>query len=138
MSHKLFSAFSLNETVHMPETFECDINEDSSSYITLPDDFMENRSVPSRSVSRLSYSSCGSGGATSARMCSSFLPELDGSEPEDNFCQQFPMYQSHEEGSSHTSEESLSAAPQVWVSLINSKILLVEENLSKRIFIAYF
>ncbi|XP_024116216.1 melanophilin [Oryzias melastigma] len=93
------------------------------------DDFMENRSVPSRSVSRLSYSSCGSGGATSARMCSSFLPELDGSEPEDNFCQQFPMYQSHEEGSSHTSEESLSAAPQIMD--LNQRLSAIETLLNR-------
>lgn len=79
---------------------------------------METRSVPSRSASRLSYSSCGSSGATGPRMGSSFLPDLDGSEPEENLCQQFLMYQCHGGASSHTSEESLSAAPQVWDSLI--------------------
>ncbi|CAG5865884.1 melanophilin isoform 2-T2 [Menidia menidia] len=52
--------------------------------------YVENRTVSSRSISRLSYSSCGSGSAGGARICSSYLPSHDHSEAEDDHYQSHP------------------------------------------------
>ncbi|XP_041857351.1 melanophilin isoform X2 [Melanotaenia boesemani] len=78
--------------------------------------YTENRTVPSRSISRLSYSSCGSSSIGGPRGCSSSLPGLDDSEAEDDHCQQYPIYQPHPEPSSLTSQESLNSStvpPQI-------------------------
>ncbi|XP_004081432.2 melanophilin isoform X1 [Oryzias latipes] len=129
---------ALHEVVHMDVPDMAVIfhqivqNRRKSPDVEMPpqhDDLMENRSVPSRSASRLSYSSCGSSGATGPRMGSSFLPDLDGSEPEENLCQQFLMYQCHGGASSHTSEESLSAAPQIMD--LNQRLSTIETLLTR-------
>lgn len=77
--------------------------------------FTDNRTTPSRSVSRLSYSSGGSGSAWGPRS-SSYLPGPDDSEGEDDHDQLYPLYQSHL-GFTHTSQESLNSTnhpPQVF------------------------
>lgn len=83
-----------------------------------PDDLVypDNRTIPSRSISRLSYSSCGSGSAGGPRGSSIYLPGPDYSEEEDAHSQLYPFYQSHPGAYSHTSQESLNSAtapPQV-------------------------
>ena len=87
-----------------------------------PDDlvFTDNRTNPSRSVSRLSYSSGGSGSAWRPRS-SSYLPGPDDSEGEDDHSQLYPLYQSHL-GFTHTSQESLNSMnppPQVFIIIIH-------------------
>jgi len=72
--------------------------------------YVENRTISSRSISRLSYSSCGSGSAGGPRGCSSCLPGLDDSEAEDDLCRQYPIYQSHPGPCSITSQESLNSS----------------------------
>ncbi|KAM4732016.1 melanophilin isoform 2-T5 [Anableps anableps] len=93
--------------------------------------YVENRTIPSRSMSRLSYSSCGSGSMGAVRGCSSYLPSLDDSEVEDDHCHQFPVYHSHLEPCSHTSQESLnsaSTAPQI--SDLNQRMSAIETLLN--------
>lgn len=71
--------------------------------------------VPSRSVSQLSYSSGGSGGAWGPRY-GGYLPGPDDSEGDDDHSRPSLLYQSHLGLLSHTSEDSLgssSAPPQV-------------------------
>ncbi|XP_074551208.1 melanophilin isoform X2 [Halichoeres trimaculatus] len=78
--------------------------------------FPDNRTIPSRSISRLSHSSCGSGSAWGPRDSSSYLPDLDDSEEGEEHCQSFPLYQSHLGPCSHTSQESLNSSnlpPQI-------------------------
>ncbi|XP_027879078.1 melanophilin isoform X2 [Xiphophorus couchianus] len=92
--------------------------------------FAETRPGPSRSVSRLSYSSCGSG-SIGLRGGSSFLPSLDDSEAEDDLCPRVPVYRSHPDPGSHTSQESLSsagAAPQI--GDLNKRMSAIETLLS--------
>ncbi|XP_043988491.1 melanophilin isoform X2 [Gambusia affinis] len=92
--------------------------------------FAETRTVPSRSVSRLSYSSCGSGSII-LRGGSSFLPSLDDSEAEDDLCPRVPAYLSHPDPGCHTSQESLSsagAAPQI--GDLNKRMSAIETLLS--------
>ncbi|KAM6934551.1 melanophilin [Xenentodon cancila] len=96
------------------------------------DDFVytESRAIPSRSISRLSYSSCGS--AVAPRGCNSYLPGLDDSEGEDDYCQQYPIYQSHPGPCSHTSLESLNSAiapPQI--SDLNRRMSAIENLLNR-------
>ncbi|XP_037644763.1 melanophilin isoform X2 [Sebastes umbrosus] len=77
--------------------------------------YPDNQTFPSRSISRLSYSSCGSGSAWGPQGSSSFLPGPEDSE-EDDHCQHYPLYQSHLSPCSHTSQESLNspnAPPQI-------------------------
>ncbi|XP_074514570.1 melanophilin isoform X2 [Sebastes fasciatus] len=77
--------------------------------------YPDNQTFPSRSISRLSYSSCGSGSAWGPQGSSSFLPGPEDSE-EDDHCQHYPLYQSHLGPCSHTSQESLNspnAPPQI-------------------------
>lgn len=89
-------------------------------FIFSPDDlaYPENRTLPSLSASRLSYSSCGSGSAWGPRCSSSsYLPGPDDSEGDDDRCQPYPLYQSHLGHLSHTSQESLNSPnppPQVF------------------------
>ncbi|XP_034740825.1 melanophilin isoform X3 [Etheostoma cragini] len=77
--------------------------------------YPDNQTIPSRSVSRLSYSSWGSGGAWGPPGSSSYLPGPEDSEEEDQH-KLFPLYQSHLGLCSHTSQESLNSAnppPQI-------------------------
>ncbi|XP_014884521.1 melanophilin-like isoform X3 [Poecilia latipinna] len=92
--------------------------------------YAETRTGPSRSVSRLSYSSCGSG-SIGLRGGSSFLPSLDDSEAEDDLCPRVPAYRSHLDPGSHTSQESLSSAgatPQI--GDLNKRMSAIETLLS--------
>ncbi|XP_054871438.1 melanophilin isoform X2 [Amphiprion ocellaris] len=103
--------------------------------------YLENRTDPSRSVSQLSYSSCGSGSAGGLR-CSSFLPGPDDSEEEDNqLYQQYPIYHSHPGTYSHTSQESLnSAIPPAQITDINRRMSAIEtflDQLEERVSTTY-
>lgn len=77
----------------------------------------DNRTLPSRSVSQLSYSSVGSGSVWAPQYSSgSYLPGPDDSSGEDEQIQAFPFYQSHQGSLSHASQESLNSSnppPQV-------------------------
>ncbi|MEQ2303996.1 hypothetical protein AMECASPLE_022508, partial [Ameca splendens] len=78
--------------------------------------YVEHRTITSRSMSGLSYSSGGSGSMGGPRGCSSYLPGLYDSEAEDNHCQQYLVYHPHPGPCSHTSQESLNStntAPQI-------------------------
>ncbi|XP_008301080.1 melanophilin-like isoform X2 [Stegastes partitus] len=102
--------------------------------------YLENRTNPSRSISQLSYSSCGSGSAGGPRN-STFLPGPDDSEEEDHLCQQYPLYQSHPSTYSHTSQESLnSAIPPAQITDINRRMSAIEtflNRLEERVSTAY-
>uniref|UniRef100_A0A3Q2UQW3 Melanophilin-like n=1 Tax=Fundulus heteroclitus TaxID=8078 RepID=A0A3Q2UQW3_FUNHE len=94
--------------------------------------FLETRTIPSRSMSRLSYSSGGSGSVGGPRGCSSYLPSLDDSEAEDDHCQRYPGCRAHPGPCSHTSEESLnstSTAPQL--SDLNRRMSAIETLLNR-------
>lgn len=85
--------------------------------ISSPDDlaYADNRTIPSRSISRLSYSSGGSGSAWGPRR-SSYVPGPDDSEGDDDRSRSYPLYQSHPGPLSQTSQESLNSSnppPQV-------------------------
>ncbi|KAK2839445.1 hypothetical protein Q5P01_013185 [Channa striata] len=78
--------------------------------------YSDNRTVPSRSTSQLSYSSCGSGSAGGPRGGSSYVGGPDDSQEEDDHSQHYPLYQSHLSPGSHTSQESLNSVnptPQI-------------------------
>ncbi|CAJ1078665.1 melanophilin isoform X3 [Xyrichtys novacula] len=96
------------------------------------DDLADNRTIPSRSISRLSHSSCGSGSAWGPRdSSSSYLPNLDDSEEEEEeeHCQSFPLYQSHL--GSHTSQESLNSShPQPQITDLNRRMSAIENLLN--------
>uniref|UniRef100_UPI0037E7C3B9 melanophilin n=1 Tax=Semicossyphus pulcher TaxID=241346 RepID=UPI0037E7C3B9 len=93
--------------------------------------YPDNRTIPSRSMSRLSYSSCGSGSAFGPRDSSSYLPDLDDSEEEDNHCQSFPLYQSHLGPCSHTSQESLNSSnPPPQITDLTSRMSAIETLLN--------
>ncbi|XP_061579022.1 melanophilin isoform X2 [Cololabis saira] len=113
---------------HQIEVQHKDVDVEKSSQ---HDDYVytENRATSSRSISRLSYSSCGS--AVGPRDCNSYLPGLDDSEGEDS-CQQYPIYQSHPGPCSHTSLESLNSAiapPQI--SDLNRRMSAIENLLNR-------
>ncbi|XP_035988592.1 melanophilin isoform X1 [Fundulus heteroclitus] len=94
--------------------------------------FLETRTIPSRSMSRLSYSSGGSGSVGGPRGCSSYLPSLDDSEAEEDHCQRYPGCRAHPGPCSHTSEESLnstSTAPQL--SDLNRRMSAIETLLNR-------
>ncbi|KAE8299542.1 Melanophilin Exophilin-3 Slp-like protein lacking C2 domains a [Larimichthys crocea] len=93
--------------------------------------YPDNRTVPSRSISRLSYSSCGSGSAWGPRSSSSYLPGPDDSEGEEDHCQAFPLYQSHLGPCSHTSQESLNSAnPPPQITDLNRRMSAIETLLN--------
>ncbi|XP_051259990.1 melanophilin isoform X2 [Dicentrarchus labrax] len=95
--------------------------------LTYPD----SRTIPSRSISRLSYSSCGSGSAWGPRSSSSYLPGPDDSEGEDDHGQPYPLYQSHLRPCSHTSQESLnSATPAPQITDLNRRMSAIETLLN--------
>ncbi|XP_073330356.1 melanophilin [Pagrus major] len=92
--------------------------------------FTDNRTIPSRSVSRLSYSSCGSGSFLGPR-CSSYLPGADDSEGEDDHSQLYPLYQSHLGHFTHTSQESLNSTnPPPQISDLNRRVSAIENLLN--------
>nr|XP_046259724.1 melanophilin isoform X2 [Scatophagus argus] len=94
--------------------------------------YPDNRTVPSRSISRLSYSSGGSGSAWGPRCSSSsYLPGPDDSEVEDDQCQPYPLYQSHLGPFSHTSQESLNSPnPPPQISDLNRRVSAIETLLN--------
>ncbi|XP_041663094.1 melanophilin [Cheilinus undulatus] len=94
--------------------------------------YPDNRTIPSRSMSRLSHSSCGSGGAWGPRDNSSYLPDLeDSEEEEEDHCRNFPLYQSHLGPCSHTSQESLNSSnPPPQITDLNRRMSAIETLLS--------
>ncbi|XP_041807076.1 melanophilin isoform X2 [Chelmon rostratus] len=94
--------------------------------------YPENRTLPSRSASRLSYSSCGSGSAWGPRCSSSsYLPGPDDSEGDDDRCQPYPLYQSHLGHLSHTSQESLNSPnPPPQITDLNRRVSAIETLLN--------
>ncbi|XP_053296564.1 melanophilin isoform X3 [Pleuronectes platessa] len=96
--------------------------------------FSESRTVPSRSVSRLSHTSCGSGSGGGPRGSGSYLPGPDDSEEDEDEdqCRPYLLYQSHLGPCSHTSQESLnSALPPPQISDLNRHISNIETILSR-------
>ncbi|XP_053185079.1 melanophilin [Scomber japonicus] len=94
--------------------------------------YPDNRTIPSRSISRLSYSSCGSGSAGGPRGSSIYLPGPDYSEEEDAHSQLYPFYQSHPGPYSHTSQESLNSAnPPPQVTDLNRRMSAIEALLNR-------
>ncbi|XP_078119208.1 melanophilin isoform X1 [Sander vitreus] len=92
--------------------------------------YPDNQTIPSRSMSRLSYSSCGSGSAWGPPGSSSYLPGPDDSEEEDHH-QLFPLYQSHLGLCSHTSQESLNSAnPPPQITDLNRRMSAIETLLN--------
>ncbi|XP_033990613.1 melanophilin isoform X4 [Trematomus bernacchii] len=95
--------------------------------------YPESQTIPSRSMSQLSYSSCGSGSAWGPQ--GSYLPGPEDSEEDD---QLYPLYQSHLGPCSHTSQESLNtpnAPPQITdlnrrVSAIENLLNHLEQNVT--------
>ncbi|XP_028248727.1 melanophilin isoform X2 [Parambassis ranga] len=90
--------------------------------------YSENQTLPSHSISQLSYSSCGSG----HRRSSSYLPGPDDSEEEHDRCQQYMFYQSHTDPDSHHSQESLNSAshPPQFTDL-NKRVVAIESLLNR-------
>ncbi|KAM7407880.1 hypothetical protein PAMA_003576 [Pampus argenteus] len=95
--------------------------------------YPDNRTIPSRSVSRLSFSSCGSGSVGGARgSSSSYLPGPDYSEEEDDHGQHYPVHQAHPGRWSHTSQESLNSAhPPPQITDMNRRMSAIEALLSR-------
>ncbi|XP_071331978.1 melanophilin isoform X2 [Trachinotus anak] len=93
----------------------------------------DGRTAPSRSISQLSYSSCGSGSAGGPRgSSSSYLPGPDDSEEEHDHFQLYPLYQHHLGPCSHTSQESLNSAnapPQI--TDMNRRMSAIETLLNR-------
>ncbi|XP_040058384.2 melanophilin isoform X2 [Gasterosteus aculeatus] len=93
-------------------------------------DDLDSQTIASRSASRLSCSSCGSGSAWCPQGASSFLPGPEDSE-EDNHCQLYPVYQSHLRPRSHTSQESLTSAnPAPQITDLNRRMSAIETFLN--------
>ncbi|XP_069011053.1 melanophilin [Embiotoca jacksoni] len=95
--------------------------------------YSDNRTIPSRSVSRLSYSSCGSGSARGPRGGgSSYLPGPDESEDEDDRCRPYLLYQSLPGPYSHTSQESLNSSnPPPQINEMNRRMSAIETLLNR-------
>ncbi|XP_063744789.1 melanophilin isoform X2 [Eleginops maclovinus] len=90
--------------------------------------YLENQTIPSRSMSRLSYSSCGSGSAWGPQGSSSYLPGPEDSEEDD---QLYPLYQSHLGPCSHTSQESLNTPnPPPQITDLNRRVSAIENLLN--------
>ncbi|CAL1582636.1 unnamed protein product [Knipowitschia caucasica] len=88
--------------------------------------FLDGRGPP-RSVSRLSYSSCGSG-SLGPRSSSTFLPGAEDSEEDEPF-PTIPLYQSHLY--SHTSQESLHSNNPHQITDLNRRMSAVESLLNR-------
>ncbi|XP_030614728.1 melanophilin isoform X2 [Archocentrus centrarchus] len=105
--------------------------------ITPQDDlvYSENQTVPSCSISQLSYSSCGSGSVGGPRCSSSIYlpgPEDSEEEEEDDPCQPYPLYQSHSGLCRQTSQDSLNSAnspPQI--TDMNRRMSAIETLLNR-------
>ncbi|XP_037543102.1 melanophilin [Nematolebias whitei] len=94
--------------------------------------FVENKTVPSRSASRLSYSSWSSGGAGGLRGGGGNAPGLYDSDPEDDLGRRYPVYLSHPGPDGHTSQEGqnpTSSPPQI--TDLNRRMSAVETLLSR-------
>lgn len=84
----------------------------------------DNRTLPSRSVSQLSYSSVGSGSGWGPQYSSSsYLPGPGDSSGEEEQVQPFPFDQSQQGALSHTSQESLNS-PHPPPQVLSSSILI--------------
>ncbi|KAG7240486.1 hypothetical protein INR49_026770, partial [Caranx melampygus] len=94
--------------------------------------FSDTRTLTSRSVSQLSYSSCGSGSVEGPRRSSSYLPGPDDSEEEHDHFQPYPLYQSHPGLCSHTYQEVLNSAnPQPQITDLNRRMSAIETFLNR-------
>ncbi|XP_078142337.1 melanophilin [Centroberyx gerrardi] len=96
--------------------------------------YPDSRTMPPRSLSRLSHSSCGSGSVGAPRRCSSYLsgPYDSEEEEEEDECQRYPLYQSHQRPCSHTSQESLnSGAPTPQITELNKRMSAIETLLNR-------
>nr|XP_061799536.1 melanophilin-like [Nerophis lumbriciformis] len=97
--------------------------------------YSDNRTVPSRCMSQLSYSSCGSGSAGGPRGGGSsyFLcPNDDDSDDDDVISQAYPVYQSHLGPSDNVSQESLNYPNQPpQITDLNRRMSVVENLLSR-------
>ncbi|XP_034431070.1 melanophilin isoform X2 [Hippoglossus hippoglossus] len=97
--------------------------------------FSDSRTVPSRSVSQLSHTSCGSGSAGGPpRGSGSYLPGPDdsGEEEDDDPCRPYLLYHSHLGPCSHTSQESLNSVnPPPQITDLNRQISNIETILSR-------
>ncbi|XP_070770867.1 melanophilin isoform X2 [Enoplosus armatus] len=97
--------------------------------------YPDNRTTPSRSISQLSYSSCGSGSACGPR--GSYLPGPDNSEEEeeeeeeDDHCRPYALYQSHPGPCRHASQESLNSPnPPPQITDLNTRMSAIETFLN--------
>ncbi|TWW80317.1 Melanophilin Exophilin-3 [Takifugu flavidus] len=92
----------------------------------------DNRTLPSRSVSQLSYSSVGSGSGWGPHYSSSsYLPGPGDSSGEEEQVQPFPFYQSQQGALSHTSQESLNSPhPPPQINDLNSRVSAIENFLN--------
>ncbi|XP_075886955.1 melanophilin-like [Nelusetta ayraudi] len=110
------------------------ILEEQNKALDQQDDFSfaENRTIPSRSVSRLSGSSGGSGGTWGPRYSSnSFANGPDDSEGDDERSQSCSLYPSHLASFGRTSQESLSSAnPPPQFNDLNRQVSAVESFLN--------
>ncbi|XP_042350346.1 melanophilin isoform X2 [Plectropomus leopardus] len=92
--------------------------------------YPDSQPIPSRSVSQLSYSSCGSSSACGPRGSSSYLPGPDDLD-EDDHCQLYPFYQSHLDPCSHASQESLNSTnPPSQITDLNRRMSAIETLLN--------
>ncbi|XP_060945198.1 melanophilin [Limanda limanda] len=104
--------------------------EESPDDVSLVDDLV----FPSRSVSRLSHTSRGSGSGGGPQGSGSYLagPDDSGEEEDEEHCRPYLLYQSHLGPCSHTSQESLtSALPPPQISELNRHISNIESILSR-------
>ncbi|KAM3607332.1 uncharacterized protein V6R79_005830 [Siganus canaliculatus] len=96
-----------------------------------PDD-QDSRTFPSRSASRLSFSSVGSGSAWGPRCSSSIcLPGPDDSEGEEDHGQSYPLYQSHLGPFSLASQESLNSQNPPQITDLNRRVSAIEDFLNQ-------
>ncbi|XP_034416726.1 melanophilin isoform X3 [Cyclopterus lumpus] len=99
--------------------------------------YPDSQTIPSRSVSRLSYSSCGSGSAWCPQGSSSSYPLGPEDSEEDDPCQLSHLYQSHLGPRSHTSQESLTSPnPPPQITDLNRRMSAIEillNNLEQKV-----
>ncbi|XP_028993490.1 melanophilin isoform X2 [Betta splendens] len=91
--------------------------------------FSDNPTLPSRSVSQLSYSSCGSGSAPGPWGSSSFVARADESEEDEH--RSNPLHQSHRVTGSPTSQGSLNSAnPTSQITDLDRRMSAIETFLN--------
>ncbi|XP_044073615.1 melanophilin isoform X3 [Siniperca chuatsi] len=118
---------SLLAEADMASVFHQLLEEQRKDDLAYPD----SQTIPSRSISRLSYSSCGSGSAWGPRGSSSYLPGPDNSEEEDDHGQPYPLYQSHPGPCNHISQESQNSPnPPPQITDLNRRMSAVETLLN--------